>query len=154
MGGAVRRGGNVTSSAEFNIYVDPLAAKIVFESGLPITLVPLDVTHQVFLTPCWMDEQVKPLQTPFSNFVIGATDYDIETHRFRNRENIFLHDPLAVGTVIDPALVKTERISIHVETLEGEYYGRIIEKKEGPGINVCFGVDAERFLELFVSRLA
>jgi purine nucleosidase len=120
MGGAVRTGGNVTPYAEFNVYVDPLAAKMVFESGLPITLVPLDATHQVFLTPRWMDEQIKPLHTPFSNFVIQATDYDIETHRFRNRESIFLHDPLAVGAVIDPALVKMERISLQVETQEGE----------------------------------
>jgi purine nucleosidase len=133
--------------------VDPLAAKMVFESGLPITLVPLDATHQVFLTPRWMDEQIKPLHTPFSNFVIQATDYDIEIHRFRNKENIFLHDPLAVGAVIDPALVKTERLSLQVETREGEYYGRITELKVGAEINVCLGVDGERFLDIFVSRL-
>jgi purine nucleosidase len=93
MGGAVRTRGNTTPYAEFNIFSDPLAAQIVFESGLPITLVPLDVTHQVFLIPHWMEEQVKPLNTPFSNFLIEATGYDIETHRFRNRESIFLHDP-------------------------------------------------------------
>jgi len=153
MGGAVRTRGNTTPYAEFNIFSDPLAAQIVFESGLPITLVPLDVTHQVFLIPDWMEEQVKPLNTPFSNFLIEATGYDIETHRFRNRESIFLHDPLAVGVGIDPDLVRIERVPLQVETQEGEYYGKIIEVKEGPEINVCLGVDAERFLELFVSRL-
>ena len=153
MGGAARTRGNVTLYAEFNIYSDPLAAQIVFESGLPITLVPLDVTHQVFLIPDWMEEQVKPLNTPFSNFLIEATGYDIETHRFRNRESIFLHDPLAVGVGIDPDLVRIERVPLQVETQEGEYYGKIIEVKEGPEINVCLGVDAERFLELFVSGL-
>jgi inosine-uridine nucleoside N-ribohydrolase len=153
MGGAVRTRGNTTPYAEFNIFSDPLAAQIVFESGLPITLVPLDVTHQVFLIPDWMEEQVKPLNTPFSNFLIEATGYDIETHRFRNRESIFLHDPLAVGVAIDPDLVRIERVPLQVETQEGEYYGKIIEVKEGPEINVCLGVDAERFLELFVSRL-
>ena len=153
MGGAVRTRGNTTLYAEFNIFSDPLAAQIVFESGLPITLVPLDVTHQVFLIPDWMEEQVKPLNTPFSNFLIEATGYDIETHRFRNRESIFLHDPLAVGVAIDPDFVRIERVPLQVETQEGEYYGKIIEVKEGPVINVCLGVDAERFLELFVSRL-
>ena len=153
MGGAVRTRGNITPYAEFNIFSDPLAAQIVFESGLPITLVPLDVTHQVFLIPDWMEEQVKPLNTPFSNFLIEATGYDIETHRFRNRESIFLHDPLAVGVAIDPDFVRIERVPLQVETQEGEYYGKIIEVKEGPEINVCLGVDAERFLELFVSRL-
>jgi inosine-uridine nucleoside N-ribohydrolase len=153
MGGAVRTRGNTTPYAEFNIFSDPLAAQIVFESGLPITLVPLDVTHQVFLIPDWMEEQVKPLNTPFSNFLIEATGYNIETHRFRNRESIFLHDPLAVGVGIDPDLVRIERVPLQVETREGEYYGKIIEVKEGPVINVCLGVDAERFLELFVSGL-
>jgi len=153
MGGAVRTRGNVTPHAEFNIYSDPLAAKIVFESEIPIILVPLDVTHQVFLIPDWMEEQVKPLNTPFSNFLIEATGYDIETHRFRNRDTTFLHDPLAVGAVIEPKLVKTERLSLQVETKEGEYYGKITEVKKGSEINVCLGVDAERFLELFVSGL-
>jgi purine nucleosidase len=88
MGGAVRTKGNVTPYAEFNIYVDPPAAKIVFESGLPITLVPLDVTHQVFLTPLWIEEQVSPLHTPFSDFVIKATGYDTKAHCFKNRECI------------------------------------------------------------------
>jgi len=153
MGGAVRTRGNVTPYAEFNIYSDPVAAKIVFESGIPITLVPLDVTHQVFLAPRWMEEKVKPLNTPFSNFLIEATGYDIETHRFRNRDTIFLHDPLAVAAVIEPTLVKTERLPLRVETREGNYWGKIIEFEEGSEINVCLGVDAERFLELFVARL-
>src|SRR3972149_11628079 len=63
MGGAVRTRGNMTPYAEFNIFSDPLAAKAVFESGLPITLVPLDVTHQVFFTSGWMEDRIKPLNT-------------------------------------------------------------------------------------------
>ena len=153
MGGAIRAKGNVTPYAEFNVYVDPLAAKIVFESGLPITLVPLDVTHQVFFTSRRMEKQVCPLHTPFSDFVINATGYDMKTRRFKNRGSIFLHDPLAVGVVIDPKLVKTERLPLQVETQEEEFYGKINEVKKGPKINVCLGVDAARFLKLFVSRL-
>lgn len=153
MGGAVRTPGNVTDYGEFNIYSDPLAAQIVFESGIPITLIPLDVTHRIFLTPIWMEEKIKPLNTPFSRFVIEATGYDTEAHRFRNRERIFLHDPLAVAAVIDPTIVKTERLSLRVDINEGEYYGRMIETKEGPIADVGLEVDGERFLELFVSRL-
>jgi inosine-uridine nucleoside N-ribohydrolase len=154
MGGAVRTRGNVTPYAEFNIYSDPVAAQIVFESGIPITLVPLDATHQVFLTSQWMEEEIIPLHTPCSDFLIKATGYDMEAHRFRNRERIFLHDPLAVGAVIDPTLLKTKRIPLRVETEEGEYWGKITETEEGPEIDVGLGVDAERFLELFVSRLS
>ena len=153
MGGAVRTKGNITPHAEFNIFSDPLAAKVVLESGLPITLVPLDVTHQVYLAPQMMEEGVNPINNPFSKFVIEATGYDSTTHRFRNMERIYLHDPLAVGAVIDPTLVRKERLSIRVETQEGEYYGRTSETREGPEMDVCLGVDSRRFLELFVSRL-
>jgi purine nucleosidase len=154
MGGAVRTKGNITPHAEFNIFVDPLAAKIVFESGLPTSLVPLDVTHQVFLTPQVIEERLEPMNNAFSRFVIEAIGYDLTAHRFlRGSELIYLHDPLAVGVVIDPNLVKKERLSLDVKTQEGEHYGQISEIKEGPKIDVCLGVDAERFLNLFLSRL-
>jgi len=153
MGGAVRTKGNVIPSAEFNIFSDPLAAKIVLESGLSITLVPLDVTHQVNLTPQWIEERVKPINNSFSKFVMEATGYNLTTHRFRNMELIHLHDPLAVGVAIDPNLVKKEKLSISVETQEGEYFGKIMERLGDSNINVCLTVDAKRFLELFVSRL-
>ncbi|MGZ3568086.1 MAG: nucleoside hydrolase, partial [Thermodesulfobacteriota bacterium] len=153
MGGAVRTKGNITPQAEFNIFSDPLAAKIVLESGLPITLVPLDVTHQVYLTPQIMEERIKPMNNSISGFVIEATGCDSSTHQFRNMERFYLHDPLAVGVVIDPALARKEKLSICVETQEGENYGRTCEAKDGPEIDVCLGVDSERFLELFVSRL-
>jgi purine nucleosidase len=154
MGGAVRTKGNITSHAEFNIFSDPLAARIVLESGLPTTLVPLDVTHQVNLTPQWMEERVNPLDSPFSKFVIEATGYNMVTRQFRNTEIIHLHDPLAVGVVIDSNLTRKERLSIHVETQEGDHYGKTSEVKEGPKVEVCLEVDAKGFLDLFLSRLS
>lgn len=153
MGGAVRTKGNITPYAEFNIFSDPLAARIVFESGLPLTLVPLDVTHQVSLTSQFIQKKVRPLNNPFSQFVIAATGYNLATHQFLRGEAIYLHDPLAVGVAIDPGLVKKERLSLHVETEEGEYYGHISESKEGPNIEVCLDVDAKGFLDLFLSAL-
>jgi len=153
MGGAVRTGGNITPHAEFNIFSDPLAASIVFGSELPITLVPLDVTHQVSLTSHWMEQRVIPLRNSFSKFAIEATGYDVARHQFRNKELIHLHDPLAVGVVIDPELVTKEKLSIDVETQEGQYYGRTSETRERPNIEVCLKVNATGFLELFLSRL-
>jgi inosine-uridine nucleoside N-ribohydrolase len=153
MGGALRTNGNITPHAEFNIFSDPLAAQMVLESGLPITLVPLDVTHQVSLTPQWMEEGVRPIKNSISKFVIEATEYDLTAHRFRNKELIHLHDPLAVGAVVDPDLLKKERISLHVETEEGEHYGRTSQATEGPKVEVCLGVESQKFLELFASRL-
>jgi inosine-uridine nucleoside N-ribohydrolase len=153
MGGAVRTGGNITSHAEFNIFSDPLAANIVFGSQLLITLVPLDVTHQVSLTPEWMEQRVTPINNSFSKFAIEATGYESTLHQFRNKELIHLHDPLAVGVVIDPDLVKKEKLSLTVETQEGEYFGKIVEGRRGSDMDVCLAVDATRFLELFLSRL-
>ena len=153
MGGAVRTRGNIAPYAEFNIFSDPLAAKIVLESGLPITLVPLDVTHQVSLTPQWMEQRVTPINNSFSKFVIEATGYDSAKHQFRNKEIVHLHDPLAVGVVTHPDLVKKQQLSLTVETREGEHFGKIVEELGGSNIDVCLAVDANRFLELFLSRL-
>lgn len=153
MGGAVHTKGNITPHAEFNFFSDPLAAKIVFESGMPITLVPLDVTHQVTLTSQWMEEKVKPIGNSFSNFMIEATGYDTNLRQFRNKELIYLHDPLAVGIVIDSTLVRMESLSLDVNFQEREYYGQLTEISGKSSINVCLEVDSERFLNLFVSRL-
>ncbi len=153
MGGAVRTRGNITPNAEFNIFSDPLAAKMVLGSGLPITLVPLDVTHQVSLTSQWIEERVKPISNSFSKFLIEATGYHSTTHQFGNMELIYLHDPLAVGVVIDSTLASGERLSIDVEIQEGEHFGKIKEGFGGSNIDVCLTVDAKRFLELFTSRL-
>jgi inosine-uridine nucleoside N-ribohydrolase len=153
MGGAVRTRGNITPYAEFNIFSDPIAAKTVFESGLLITLVPLDVTHRVTLTPQWMEDRITPLKNSSSKFIIEATGYNTMTGRFLNKQRIYLHDPLAVGVVIDPDLAKKERVAIHVETEEGEHYGQTSEVEEGMKTDVCLGVDTERFLKLFASAL-
>ena len=147
--------GNVTPHAEFNIFVDPLAAKMVFESGLPITLVPLDVTHQVCLTPKVIEESVKPLNNLFSQFVVEATQYNSNTQRFlENSEVFYLHDPLAVGVAIDQDLVGMKRLSIDVNTREGEYYGQTKEVEGNLKINACLSVNSRTFLELFLSRLS
>jgi len=153
MGGAVRIGGNITPYAEFNVFSDPLAAKIVLGAELPIVLVPLDVTHQVSLTPQWMEARVNPINNSFSRFTVEATGYDSTRHQFGNKQLIHLHDPLAVGVVIDPDLVKKEKLPLTVETQEGEYFGKIVEGLGGSEVDVCLAVNAERFFDLFLSRL-
>ena len=155
MGGAVRTKGNITPHAEFNFYVDSLAAKRVLESGLPITLVPLDATHQVSLTPGLMEGRVRPLQNSFSQFVIEATGYEASAGHFRGGRKVsYLHDPLAVGAAIDSKLVRKEKLSISVEVKEGELYGKSCEIRGGEkNVEVCLGVDREKFLDLFLTRL-
>ena len=115
MGGSLS-GGNITPAAEFNIYVDPEAARIVFQSGIPITMVGLDATRKTSLT----EEHVRTLeaaQNPVSQAAAKIARNAIE----HNRQQGFLvgpnmHDSLAVATFLDPSLVKLKDYYVDVET--------------------------------------
>jgi len=115
MGGSLS-GGNITPAAEFNIYVDPEAARIVFQSGIPITMVGLDATRKTSLT----EEHVRTLeasQNPVSQ-AAGKIGRNAINH---NREQGFLigpnmHDSLAVATFLDPSIVKLKEYYVDVET--------------------------------------
>src|ERR1700726_770464 len=115
MGGSLS-GGNITPAAEFNVYVDPEAARIVFQSGIPMTMVGLDVTRRTSLT----DEHVRTLeaaQNPVSQAAAKIARNAIE----HNRQQGFLvgpnmHDSLAVATFLDPSLVKLKDYYVDVET--------------------------------------
>jgi purine nucleosidase len=100
-----------------------------------------------------IEERVKPVCNHFSQFVIEATGYDRTLDCFRTGKVFYLHDPLTVGVVINPDLVKKERLLIDVETQEGEYYGRISEFIGSPNIEACVKVNAVSFLDLFLSSL-
>jgi inosine-uridine nucleoside N-ribohydrolase len=100
-----------------------------------------------------MEEKIMPPGTPFSKFVTKATGYDQGTKKFRNKEVIYLHDPLAVGVVAHPDLAKKERLAIRVGTDRGDRYGQTSVVKKGPQIDVCLKVDANGFLEIFLSAL-
>ena len=115
MGGSLS-GGNITPAAEFNIYVDPEAARIVFQSGIPITMVGLDVTRKTSLT----DEHLRQLeagQNPSSQAAAKIARNAIE----HNRQQGFLvgpnmHDSLAIASFLDPSLLKWKEYYVDVET--------------------------------------
>jgi len=115
MGGSLS-GGNITPAAEFNVYVDPEAARIVFQSGMPITMVGLDVTRKTSLT----DEHVRILesgQNPISQAAAKIARNAIN----HNREQGFLvgpnmHDSLAVAGFLDPSLLNFQDYYVDVET--------------------------------------
>ncbi|MDQ1389649.1 MAG: pyrimidine-specific ribonucleoside hydrolase [Acidobacteriaceae bacterium] len=115
MGGSLS-GGNITPAAEFNIYVDPEAARIVFQSGIPITMVGLDVTRKTSLT----EEHQRQLQAG-QNPVSQAAATIARNALQHNRERGFvvgpnMHDSLAVAGFIDPSLLKLKEYYIDVET--------------------------------------
>ena len=115
MGGSLS-GGNITPAAEFNIYVDPEAARMVFQSGIPITMVGLDVTRKTTLT----DEHARILQAA-QNPVSQAAAKIARNAIDHNREQGFvvgpnMHDSLAVAAFIDPSMLKFKDYYVDVET--------------------------------------
>jgi len=115
MGGSLS-GGNITPAAEFNVYVDPEAARIVFQSGIPITMIGLDVTRKTSLT----EEHVRVLESS-RNPVSQAAATIGRNAINHNRERGFLvgpnmHDSLAVAAFIDPSIVKVQDYYVDVET--------------------------------------
>jgi inosine-uridine nucleoside N-ribohydrolase len=115
MGGSLS-GGNITPAAEFNIYVDPEAARIVFQSGIPVTMVGLDVTRKTSLT----DDHVRLLEGQ-QNAVSQAAAKIARNAINHNRALGFLvgpnmHDSLAIAAFIDPSMLKFKDYYIDVET--------------------------------------
>jgi pyrimidine-specific ribonucleoside hydrolase len=162
MGGAVTVPGNVSPVAEFNIYVDPEAAQVVFASGVPITLIGLDVTERVRLTGAMMDQYVRPAGSPLSQFVMDCTAHTIEfSTRVKRPPGMAMHDPLAIGALIDPTIVHTAPLSVQVETKGELTTGMLVadrrplhsDLKAPANVHVALEVDAARFLKMFLHRL-
>jgi inosine-uridine nucleoside N-ribohydrolase len=156
MGGAIGEG-NVTPAAEFNAFVDPEAAAAVFASGVPITMVGLDVTHKALFTRAHA-EQLR-VAGRAGRFVAELSDF---FQRFHERSYGFegspIHDAMAVAHVIDRTLVTTRRVNVAVETRSELCDGRTLVDLRGvtgraENADVGVDVDAERFLELLVSRI-
>lgn len=159
MGGAIAEG-NVTPAAEFNAFVDPEAAAIVFGSGIPVTMIGLDVTHQALFGPAHA-ERLR-LAGRCGKAVAEMADFFLEFHRQRYRfDGAPIHDAMAVAHVIDPTLVETLNCNVEIETRSEHCDGRTVvdrwltrDAPKNAHVGVGVGVDAERFLELLVSRIA
>ena len=160
MGGAIHHPGNMPLSAEFNVWVDPHAAHIVYHSDLPITLVPLDVTYQCIWTHAHT-ERLRKLapHAPITQFVADATRFYIEFHqREQNIDGCAINDALAMALLIAPDLVQTQALYVDVALADGPAHAMTIAdpwqlSKHPPNMQVALQVDAQRFLELFLARL-
>jgi inosine-uridine nucleoside N-ribohydrolase len=157
MGGAVNVDGNTTipgvadgnKYAEFNIWIDPEAAQMVFASGAPITLVPLDATNAVPLNNGFMDT-LKNDQTAapavFTYELLNSNPLFIMSGGY------YFWDPLAAGISIDESLATFETYSLIVET-EGDEIGRTLIADDGYSIRVATGADGDAFRALFLDIL-
>ena len=155
MGGSIGIGGNITAAAEYNFYADPDAADIVLNSGLNVTLVPLDVTHQLPLTPAVLDAAIKRRRGKQITAV-----RDMTMRLFDERGVVHLHDPLAAMVAFDPSLVDTEPYHIRVDTESTLSLGASIadrrsstDRVKAHAIDVAMQVAADRALEVFLRHV-
>ncbi|NJI24590.1 pyrimidine-specific ribonucleoside hydrolase RihA [Aeromonas veronii] len=158
MGGAAGAG-NWTPAAEFNIYVDPEAADMVFKSGIPITMCGLDVTHEAQV----MDEdieRVRAITNPVAQCVAGLLDFFMIYHRdpkwgFAGAP---LHDPCTIAWLLNPALFHGVECRVDIETRGEHTVGMTVVDRYGlsgkpANTLVLLGLDRAGFIDLLVERL-
>ena len=157
MGGAIRHEGNTTALGEFNTYVDPHAAHIVYHAGIPTTLVPLDVTYQCILTPGDV-ERLRHIDAPITEFIVEATRFYMEFHdEFQKIEGCVINDPLALALTFAPELCDYQELPVAVDLSGGISMGKTVADfynygKQPPNMRVALGVRARDFMELFLGR--
>jgi len=158
MGGGCFEGGNITPAAEFNIYVDPEAADIVFQSGVPIVVMPLDVTHKALTSRAWI-EAMRALGTPVGQAVASWTDFfeRFDTAKYGS-DGAPLHDPCVIAYLIDPSLFTGRHINVQIETASPLTLGMTVAdwwRVTGREPNAMFmgGVDRDGFYALLTERL-
>ena len=172
MGGSIT-GGNSTAAAEANIYNDPEAAQIVFQAGWPVTMVGLDVGDKTLFSRKYLD-QLGQTHGPVNDFIYQVASFLVSQGAQYGLDGTPMYDPLAVATAIDATLMTAPAMHVDVETrgdftrgetvanrrnafernvLHGDRY--IIEAldKVEPNAKVCVDVQADRFLQMFVSRI-
>jgi len=156
MGGAIGEG-NTTPAAEFNIWADPEAARRVFESGIDVTMVGLDVTHQAIVTPALAEELRAAGRA--GTFVAELVDFysRFHTQRYPELGGSPMHDPVALAYALRPELLEVREAHIEVDCSWGAGRGRTNVDFRGrggePNARVAVGIDAESFLALLLERI-
>jgi purine nucleosidase len=159
MGGSFHAGGNVTPTAEFNVFVDPHAAHVVFTSGVPMTIMPLDVTHQALATPprvAAFRDMESPVGDAIAAMLDFVEDYDIAKYGF---DGYPLHDPTVVAYLIEPDIFDLRPGHVSVVLEPGLGHGMTVADWWGstdrkPNAKVALSLDADRFYGLLTERLA
>ena len=172
MGGSIT-GGNVNGAAEANIYNDPEAAQIVFNAGWMVTMVGSDVGERTLITRKYL-ALLQSSRGPQSDFIAKIADFYLTRSEKSGYSGAAMYDPLAVGIALDPTLGTLKEMHVDVETkgeftrgetvanrmgsnennvLHGDHYEIEGVIKLKPNARVCLASDADRFLQLFVSRV-
>jgi purine nucleosidase len=148
MGGAVDVPGNVTPTAEFNMFVAPEAAHRVLAAGLPLEIVPLDATRQVVLPRAGMRATLARSPGLLASRIQGFTERGFRISHGDGAQGMALHDPLAMGLAVDPSLGKWEAVRLAIGP-----DGETLRASGAPNCRVAKGVDSDRFIRLFLDRL-
>lgn len=158
MGGAIRHPGNTTPLAEYNVYVDPHAAHIVYHAGIPLTLVPLDVTYQCVLTERDVQRLLK-MDSPVTRFIADSTRFYMRFHdEYQKIQGCAINDPLALALVFAPHLVEYEELYVDVDIYSGVSMGNTYADfyhmtGKTANMRVALDVRARDFIELFLDRM-
>jgi purine nucleosidase len=157
MGGAITHG-NITPSAEFNLYADPHAAQVVFSAGIPLTLISLDVTHQALALPERL-AALAAIATPMAQMAVDLLRcygrYDMYRYGFPGPP---LHDPCVIAYLLQPQLFTCQSVFVEVETGNGATLGRTVADLWGctsnpPNVNLATQIDADGFYQLLTESL-
>lgn len=158
MGGGFFVGGNTTPVAEFNVYVDPHAAAVMYRSGVPITTMPLDVTHKALMSPAWIEsirEIGGEVGAKTAAMVSFYERYDLDRYGTRGGP---LHDPATIAYLLRPELYGGKDVFVEVETQSEltmgmtvvDYWHRL---EREPNCRWISDVDSDGFFELIRERL-
>lgn len=158
MGGAMREAGNTTPSAEFNMLEDPDAAQIVMQCGRPLTIAPLDVTHQALVSKQRI-EQIRALDTPVGAAVVGMMEFfsRFDSEKYGS-DGAPLHDPCTIAYLLKPELFEGKMCNVEIETgspltrghTAVDFWG-VTDKVRNA--NWLFKLDADGFFALLIDRL-
>ncbi|HUR43464.1 MAG TPA: nucleoside hydrolase [Aestuariivirga sp.] len=159
MGGGFFEGGNSTPVAEFNIYVDPHAARLVFSAGIPVTLIPLDCTHQALTTAARI-EKFRTMPNRAGPVVAAMLDfYERFDEQKYGTDGAPLHDPCVIAWLLRPDLFQGRLVNVAVECESELTMGMTVVdwwhvSGRKPNVTVVRNVNAEGFFELLTVRIA
>jgi purine nucleosidase len=158
MGGAIKHEGNTTPQAEFNTYVDPHAAHVVFHSGMPITLTPLDVTYQCIFTKDDLNRLLR-IDSPITKFIADATRFYMEFHdKYQNIDGCVINDPMTLALTFMPEICDYHELYVDVDISTGVGLGNTFAdfynyEKRPANMRVALDVRPRMFMELFLERM-
>jgi purine nucleosidase len=159
MGGGYFEGGNTTPAAEFNIFVDPHAAHVVFTSGAPVTMAPIDLTYKALMTPEWL-ASLRALGTETAVQAAGMAEFyqDFGNKKF-GTDRYPLHDPCVIGYLLRPDIFHGKRCHVTIELVSPDTIGMTVVDwwnvtKRPPNVLVLRDLDNPAFYALMLERLA